>query len=77
MEKLLEILEDIKPGVDYTSEKNLVTGEILRSFDILSLISEIEDAYGVEIPVEDVVPENFESAESILDLIRRSGEDSL
>lgn len=72
MEKLIAILEDIKPEVDFSEEKNLVSGGILKSFDILSLISEIEDEFGVEIPVEDVLPENFETLESIMELIEKS-----
>ena len=72
MEELLEILNDIKPGVDFLSEKNLVTDKILRSFDVLSLVSEIEMEMGVEIPVEDVVEENFESVDAIMALIHRA-----
>ena len=45
MEKLLEILEDIKPGVDFKNQQHLATGGILRSFDILSLVSEIQEAF--------------------------------
>ena len=71
MDELLEILKDIKPGVDFSREKNLVTGQVLRSFDILSLVSEIEDEMKVVIPVEDVLPENFESVEAIMELIGR------
>ena len=72
MEKLIAILEDIKRDVDYTQVKNLVTGGYLKSFDILTLVSEIEEEFGKEIAVEEVVPENFESVESILSLIERS-----
>ena len=72
MEKLLEILEDIQPGVDYENTKDLVTGGHLKSFEILSLVSEIEEEFDVEIDVEDVVPENFESVSAILALIEKS-----
>ena len=71
-EKLIEILEDIKPEVDFEEEKSLVTDGILKSFDILSLISEIEDEFGVEISVDDVLPENFETIDSIIELIGKS-----
>ena len=69
MEELLEILGEIVPGVDFDGREDLVSGGILKSFDLLTLISEIADAFNVEIPVEDVVPENFESVESIWQLI--------
>ncbi|MBQ9064779.1 MAG: acyl carrier protein [Blautia sp.] len=72
MDKLMEILEDIRPDIDFTSTKNLVTGGYMKSFDILTLVSEIEEEFGKEIPVEDVIPENFESVEAIMSLIERS-----
>ena len=48
MEELLEILEDIQPGVDYANCKTLIDDHILDSFGILSLVSEIEDAFDIE-----------------------------
>ena len=69
MDQLLEILEDIKPDVDFAGREGLVTGGVLKSFDIMMLIGDIGDEFGVEIPVEKVVPENFESVERILALI--------
>ena len=74
MEQLLEILEDIKPGVDFKNQQHLATGGILRSFDILSLVSEIQEEFGVDIPVDIVTPEHFESLESIMALIEASRE---
>jgi len=68
-EKLLEIMEDIRPGVDFEGHEDLVSARLLKSLDLMSLLSEIEDEFDVEIPVEDVVPENFESVDKILQLI--------
>lgn len=68
MDELMELLEDIKPDADF-SRTDLVTGGVLKSFDIMMLIGDIGDEFGVEIPVEKVVPENFESVERILALI--------
>lgn len=70
MDELLELLEDIHPDVDYKSETNLVTNGILKSFDIMMLVGDISDAFDVDIPVEKVVPENFESAAAIYALIQ-------
>ncbi len=70
MDELLELLEDIHPDVDYESETNLVTNGILKSFDIMMLVGDISDAFDVDIPVEKVVPENFESAAAIYALIQ-------
>ena len=72
MDKLLEILEDIRPDIDFEGITNLVTGGYLKSFDVLTLVSEIEMEFGKEIPVEQVVPENFESLESIMALIEKA-----
>ena len=70
MDELLELLDDIHPGVDYESETHQVTNGILKSFDVMMLVGDISDAFDVDIPVEKVVPENFESAKAIFELIR-------
>jgi len=75
MEELLEILGDLHPEVDFTTEKNLVVGGILDSFDIVSLISEINEAYDVTISAAELTPENFDSAESIYALIKEKLDD--
>lgn len=69
MEELLEILEDLKPDTDFAGRTDLITAGVLKSFDVMMLITEIADTFDVEIPVEKVVPENFESPERILALI--------
>ena len=69
MNELMEILEDLVPDTEFEGRTDLVTGGVLKSFDIMMLITEIADTLGVEIPVEKVVPENFESLERILALI--------
>ena len=71
MEKLLEILKGIRPDVDFENETALVTDEILQSFDIVSLVGEIDSVFDVEITPVDLIPENFNSAGAIWDLIRR------
>lgn len=69
MEELIEILEDIRPDVDFRSCNDLVDDQILTSFDILSIISEISDAFGISVTVTEVVPENFNSAEALWAMI--------
>ena len=71
MDVLYEILEEIRPDVDFRTIKELVTNRYIDSFDIVTMISYIEDAFHIEIPVESMVPENFESAETIMNLIQR------
>ncbi len=75
MEKLLEILEELEPDVDFENCENLVDGRYLDSLTILSLISEIEDAFDVQIPTVEIVPANFNSAKKIWALIERLQEE--
>ena len=69
MEKLLEILEGIRPEVDFRNETALIDDGILDSFDVVSIISELDDAFNVQIRITELDPENFNSAESIWNLI--------
>lgn len=71
MERLIEILEEIAPGVDYDTCTTLIDDQILDSFGMLSLISEIEDVFGVETDPTELIPENFNSAQSIWEMICR------
>ncbi len=71
MEKLLEILTDLHPDVDFDTEERLIDDGILDSFDIVTLIAEIDDVFDVAVPAEQLVPENFNSAKSIYALLER------
>ncbi|MCI8293986.1 MAG: acyl carrier protein [Hespellia sp.] len=71
MEQLLEILEDLVPGVEFRGRTDLIEGGVLKSLTILNLISDISDEFDVTIPAGEVVPENFESPEAIMALIER------
>lgn len=71
MDELLEILQGMHPEIDFGICDTLVEDDILDSFDIVSLISDIADAYEVVIPAECITPENFNSASAIYALIER------
>lgn len=71
MDELLEILNEIKPGVDFEKETALVDDGILDSLAIIRLVSEIDDEFDIEIGVTDLVPENFNSAKAIMALIEK------
>ncbi len=71
MEKLLEILKSIRPDVDFENESSLIDDGILDSFDVVSIISEIDDEFGVQIRITELDPENFNSAEAIWNLIQK------
>lgn len=70
MDRLLAILEELRPDVDFENETNLLDGGILDSFDVIALIEEISREFEVEIDVEDIAPEKFASAETIYELIQ-------
>lgn len=67
----MEILEGLRPDIDFENEKSLVTDRLLESFDIINLVSEIDDEFDVKIKPADLVPENFDSAEAMWGLIQR------
>ena len=71
MEQLLEILKDIQPDVDYENCTTLIDDELLDSFAILSIVSELEDAFDVEITPVDIIPEHFNSAEALWEMVQR------
>ena len=71
MEKLLEILKGIRPDVDFENETSLIDDGILDSFDVVSIISELDDNFGVQIRINELDPENFNSMESIWKLIQQ------
>lgn len=75
MERLIRILEDIQPGVDYSTCTNLIDGHILNSLAILSLVAELEDEFDVVIPTVEIIPDNFNSAQAIYALITRLEEE--
>lgn len=71
MEELLNILSELHPDVDFTSQEGLVDDAILDSMDIVSLIAAIKDVYDVSITARDIVPEHFNSAAALYRLIQR------
>ena len=75
MEELLEILNDLNPDIDYETEDKLIDNKRYDSFKIITLISMISDTFDVELGPEHLIPENFNSAKAMWDMIRRIQED--
>lgn len=73
METLLRILEENCPGVDVLGSDRLIDDEILTSLDVVVLVGELNDAFGISITVDDLVPENFNSVQAMYALICRLG----
>lgn len=73
MDKLLAILWELCPDVDFARETALVDNGILDSFTMISLVAELDDAFSLEIPAEALTAENFNSAEAMYAMVRRLG----
>lgn len=70
MEKLMEILMDIDPDIDYKNEKNLIDGKVLDSFSIVNLVSQISETFDIEISPKYLVPEYFNSVDAMWEMIQ-------
>ena len=68
-ETILEILQDLHEDVDFENEDKLIDKKILDSFDIVTLISELSNEFDVTIPAVKIIPENFNSADALADMI--------
>lgn len=69
MEELREILTQIHPEVDYDTETGLIDHRIFDSFDVITLVGELMDNFDVEITAEQMVPDHFNSMQSIWKLL--------
>lgn len=72
---LLDLLEEILPDVDFENEDALIDDGILESFDIVNLVSELNDAFDIEIRPKDLLAENFNSIDAMVEMIQRLQED--
>lgn len=71
MDRLMEILKRIKPEADLTASNDLIDEGILDSMDIVSIISEIEKEYFIEIDPDEIDPDNFQSISSMFAMIEK------
>ena len=71
MERLLELLKEVKEDVDFENENSLIDDHILDSFDILQIISTLNDEYDISIPATEIIPKNFNSAKAMLEMVER------
>ncbi|MCH5351876.1 MAG: acyl carrier protein [Acutalibacter sp.] len=71
MEQVLQILSAVRPDVDFETETALIDDGVLDSFDIVAIVGDLNDAFGIEITVEELEPENFNSAEAIYALVQK------
>lgn len=71
METVLEILSELHPDVDMATHTTLIDDKILDSFDIVTIVAEVNAEFDVSIPAEELLPENFNSAAALWELIQR------
>lgn len=71
-EKVIDILTELRPEFDFTEDVNFIEEGMLDSFDVVSLVDEIESTFGVAIGGSDVLPENFCSVDAICETIKRN-----
>lgn len=71
MEELLKVLLDVRPDVDFEHEKKLIDGEVLDSFDIIAVVNGLNEAFEIEIDIDDLEPDNFNTIEAMYELVCR------
>ncbi len=71
MDKLMAILTDARPDLDFKKEDKLIDDEVLDSFDIITIVGEINSVFDININVGDLLPENFNSAEAIWQIVQK------
>lgn len=70
-EKLMAILEEVRPDIEFEEETQLIDEGVLDSLDILTIVTAIGETFGVDIDIDDLEPENFNSVEAMLALIKK------
>lgn len=75
MNELLEILNDIDDSIDWENEEGLIERHLLDSFGVITLVSELEDAFSIEVEASEIVPDNFNSVQAMWKMITRLQEE--
>lgn len=70
-EKILEILQDIRPEVDFNDSEDFIEDGYLDSFDMVALVSDLDKTFGISILGEDIIPENFANLEAIENIVKK------
>lgn len=73
MEKIYMILTDLRPEFDFHASEDFIADGMLDSFDVISVVTEIEEKFGILIDALDILPENFSSVDAIANVIRKNG----
>lgn len=69
-EKVLEVLREVRSDVDFENETKLIDDGILDSFDIIAIVSELNERFDIEITADELEPENFNTLDAITSLVK-------
>lgn len=72
-EQIIKILTELRPEFDFSEDVNFIEEGMLDSFDVVSLVSDLDAIFGVSIDGMDILPENFSSIDSIIELLKKNG----
>lgn len=75
MNELIEILNDIDDSIDWENEEGLIDRHLLDSFGVITLVSELEDAFSIEVEASEIIPDNFNSVQAMWKMITRLQEE--
>ena len=70
---VINILQEIRPEFDFTKDSNFIEGGMLDSFDIISLVTALDEQFGLSIDGMDIIPDNFSTVDSIVSLLIKNG----
>ena len=70
-ERILEVVKSVRPDVDFENESALIDDEILDSFDVIQIVTELMEEFGIFIDADDIEPENLNSLEDIREMVER------
>ena len=72
-EQIIKILTELRPEFDFSEDVNFIEEGMLDSFDVISVVSDLDAVFGVSIDGMDILPENFSSIDSIIELLKKNG----
>jgi acyl carrier protein len=71
MERLLTALAEARDDIDFANQQGLVDEGYIDSLDLLKIIASLDAAFDIHIPAGEIEPENFDSAEAMLAMVRK------
>lgn len=71
--RIYSILEELRPECDFVHSGDFIEDGLMDSFDVVTLVSELEDTFGIIIDGLDIIPENFASTAAILATVKKNG----